>query len=162
MTFKDLDEFNEAPIVLTIRGRAFTFPGSVSARIGLVLQRVRQIAIKAAQGDLDPDTEVISDADQERVNAALLGDAAGELLDYATSREYDVVLRALFNTHVYGREFSERIWNQLGEAPAPSPKEPAAKKSPGRARGSRGGSTNRPRRKDGARPGPTSSPAGDS
>lgn len=161
MSFKDLDEFGEAPIVLPIRGRDFTFPGSVSARIGLILQRTRAIATQLAKGEIDPDTEAISDAESDAVNAALLGEAAEDLLDYATTAEYNAVLRCLFNAQVYGREFAERIWNQLGEAPAPSPK-PAAKKSPGRARGSRGGSTSRPRRKAAQQPGQTSSPAGDS
>lgn len=155
MSFKDLVAFSEDPVTLSIRGREFTFPGSISARIGLLLQRVRLIAVRASKGELPPDTEAISDAEQEALTAALLGEAAGELLDYATKREYDAVLHVLFNVHVYGREFAEQVWNDLGEASAPDPR-PAR----GKARGFRGGSTSRPSRKAGAPRGATSSDSG--
>lgn len=152
MSFRDLgDLLAEQPVVLPIRGRAFTFPGSVSARQGLTLQRIQSIAIKAAKGELPEDEPRFTDEEQEAILDALLGDQKEDLLDYATSTEYALVCRTLYNHHLFGRAVAEKVWNAQGEAEAPAPAKTEAGDSPA-------GSSAKPSRK--ARPGPKSSTAG--
>jgi len=149
--FRDLDDFLEEPLQLTIRGRTFTFPGSISARTGLQLQRMHQLAVAAHEGELDADTPAITKENREHLFDEMLGEAKEQLLDYATQREYELVSGTLFNVHMYGREVAEMVWNSQGETLAPSATRSGSPRS--RPRGSRGGSTKSKPRARKARPG---------
>jgi len=167
MAFRDLDEFLIVePLVLPIRGKEYAFPGEVSARLWLQLQRLNEQYLDAkraaAEGrDFEPDRELVSDGDQAAMMDELLGDAQAEMIADGLSGAH---IKAAFYTclafHLMGRETAERVWNAQGEAPAPNraTRRKATAKSP-RSRGSRAGTTSA-KKKVPAPPGPTSSGTG--
>src|SRR5660397_281639 len=84
MAFRDLNEFLTAePLVLPICGKDYEFPGEISGRSWLMLQRLGAVADKArAEGeDFDPGVEVLNDLDQAELMSELFGDAFDELGD---------------------------------------------------------------------------------
>ncbi len=156
MSFRDLDEFlSVEPIVLPIRGTAYSFPGEISARTWLRLQRVWQTIERAG----DPDAEAVSDFDEAQLMAEMFGGVDEQMAaDGVTSAEIKRVFVTLMAYHLSGREAAENVWNNSGEAVAPNRaarRHPATTSTP--SRGSRAGST--PRAKT-ASAGATSSATG--
>jgi hypothetical protein len=142
MIFGDLAEFlGDAPFVLTIRGREFSFPRDVSAASGLRLQElVGQIRLARA-GLLDGDTEVISEEENDALMDEMLGAEKPELLEYCTSREYQVVVATLFGLHSEGIDHAKDVWHGAGQGEAAAPNRKARRHPPKtstRSRGSRG------------------------
>jgi hypothetical protein len=150
MAFRDLDEFLEAEeLVLPIRGKDYSFPGEISARTWLRVQRLAPqindaLAAERAGEPFDADAEALSDIDIEELLSELCGETLDEMLaDGVTSSQLKVVLATLLVFHLADREQAEKVWNAQGEAPAPNraarrQKTPA---TPPRSRGSRAGST---------------------
>lgn len=136
MAFRDLDEFvrEDEPIVLPIRGVAYSFPPTISGRVWL---RVQRVGGKLSGGD---DEVAVSDEEEQELLAELCGDTLEEMLDDGvTSRELQIVLTTLMAYHLsdpaHARENAEAIWDAQGEAPAPNREQRRAK--PPRPRGSR-------------------------
>ncbi len=154
MAFRDLDEFLVVePVVLPIRGKEYSFPGEVSARTWLLLQRLAEQWQSAA-----PDDEVVDDTTEAELRAELMGDTLQEMLDDGlTSAHVKAVLYTLLAFHLGGREAAEVVWERQGKAAAPN-RETRRTREPTRStrsRGSRAGSTSRK-----GRPGAASSPTG--
>jgi hypothetical protein len=170
MALRDLDDFLVVePFVLPIRGRDYAFPGEISARTWLKVQRLgpeinQAMAAKSAGEEFDADSEALSDVDQEELMVELCGDALQDMLDDGlTSAHLKAVLVTLIAFHLVDRETAENVWNAQGEAQAPN-RETRRAKTPAtstRSRGSRAAST--PRQSAGpakARPGKRSSTTG--
>ena len=143
MPFKDLDEFLVVkPNVLPIRGKDYSFPGEISARSWLRLQRLSERIQQARQGDFDPDEEVVSDIDQAELMAEIFGGVDEQLAaDDCTSAQIKLVFYTLMAWHISGREAAETVWEARGETVAPNR---AARRHPAKStpsRGSRAGST---------------------
>lgn len=117
MAFRDLDEFLVVePIVLPIRGKAYAFPGSVSARTWLRLQRINEkmTAVRAGQ-DVDPDDEVASDVDEQDMMAEMMGDVQDEMIDDGlTSAHIKAVFYTLIAFHLSGQAAAEAVWEAQG------------------------------------------------
>jgi hypothetical protein len=149
MAFRDLDEFLVAePVVLPIRGKEYAFPGEVSARTWLRLQRLGE-HMNRAQTDPDytPDAEVFSDLEQDELLREMCGETLDEMLeDEVPASVVKLVFMALLTFHIYDRDAAEAIWNGRGEAVAPNREArrhpaPATKSTP--SRGSRATSNSR-------------------
>jgi len=155
MAFRDLAEFLSAPpFVLPIRGREYAFPGEVSARLWLRLQRLRD---QMGGSNVEPDDEVVSDDEELNLRKELFGGVDAEMAaDGCTSTQIERVFYTLLAYHLSGRETAERVWEMPGEPAAPSrATQRTAKRT--RSRGSRDGSTVQ---KAKAEPGETSSNTG--
>lgn len=147
MAFRDLDEFLEVePLVLPIRGKEYKFPGEISARAWLLVQRLgeryeRARRDKEAGREPDPDEEVLSDGDESMLRAEMFGDVEEEMTaDGLTSAHMKRVFLTLIAFHLSGVEAAEAVWNNVGEAPAPNRatrRKAQAKSTP--SRGSRAG-----------------------
>jgi hypothetical protein len=141
MAFRDLDEFLVVrPIVLPIRGKDYAFPGEVSARSWLMLQRMNEQTNAVLRGELGPETEAASDNDEAGLRAEMFGDTAAEMVaDGLTSAHMDAVYYTLLAHHLSGPATAQVVWEAQGEAGAPNRQDrrhpPAAK--PSRPRGSR-------------------------
>ena len=165
MAFRDLDEFLVVPpLVLPIRGKRYEFPGEISARNWLRLQRLYGQARQVADGgELDLDEEVVSRTEQRELEAEMYGDAEARMVaDGCTGSQVKAVLVTVTQFYLEGREAAELVWESQGEAPAPN-RETRRSKTPAkstRSRGSRTGSTARAKPKASA--GKTSSPSGTS
>ncbi len=163
MAFRDLDEFlTSPPVVLPIHGKQYSFPGTITARSMLRLQTLQSQVNRVLYGEgLDPDEVMVSDEEQERLDAELFGGLKEELLDFLTSEQLKVISGTLICYHLNGREQAEALWNAQGEAPAPNREtrrsKPPAKST--RSRGSRAGS-NAPKKRPAAPSGATSSKTG--
>jgi hypothetical protein len=158
MAFRDLAEFlSVEPLRLPVRGKVYEFPGEVSARTGLRLERLwAQLQTLAAGGALEAD--ILSDEEQAELEHELFGKAESEMVtDGCTMTELSVVRNTLLVYYLRGEESAEAFWNAQGEARAPS-RDDGARPKPSRARGSRAGSKTPRARK--ARAGGTSSAAG--
>jgi len=142
MAFRDLNEFLTAePLVLPIRGKDYEFPGEISGRSWLMLQRLGAVADKArAEGeDFDPGVEVLNDLDQAELMSELFGDAFDELGDDDPgSMAMNIIFPTLMIYHLKDKETAEEFWNAAGNPPAPNR---AAKRKSAQSRGSQGGST---------------------
>lgn len=165
MAFKDYDDFPPPkPIEIPISGKLYIFPGTISARSWLLLQRLNSFQAKVALAqlrgeDYDPEQEVLSDLEFIDVRGEVFGDTEETLVaDGVTSGCMQRLFMTLVAYHLSGQEAAERVWNQ-GERLAPNRamRRAAAQRST-RARGSHAGSTaSRP-----ARAGTASSTAGNS
>ena len=157
MTFRDLTEFLVVkPIVLPIAGKDYSFPGEISARLWLQLQRLNAQAAAAMAGeDYDPGAEIIDDETESEISKELLGDALQEMLaDGRTSSQIRAVFQTLHAWHTQGEDIAEAVWNGQGEAVTPN-------RAQRRARPARGShATSKSRKATAVRPGPTSSPDG--
>ena len=161
MAFKDLDDFLVIkPLVLPIRGKEYAFPGEISARAGLLLQRAFDVP-----DDADPDAVVLTDAEENELRTALFGGLEKQMIDDGLTNTH---LRVVFYTLIAYQQtrdlkLAEQVWNAQGEAIAPNRetrrRKPAAKST--RPRGSRAAST-APKDKAPESPGPSSSDTGTS
>jgi len=167
MAFHDLDEFLGAePLVLPIRGKDYSFPGEISARTWLRVQRLgpginRAVAAREAGDPLDAEAEAAFDFDADELLGELCGDMLQEMLDDGlTSTELKLVLATLLVFHLGDREQAEAVWNAQGETIAPNraARRNTTPATPSRSRGSRAGSTSPAVRT--ARAGPRSSSTG--
>jgi len=163
MAFRDLDEFRvaEPPVVLSIRGREYTFPAAVSIPAWLLIQSTG----RRAQNGSDSEAEALSEADEALLTDAMFGDCKQQMIDDGcTGDEFRIVFATLFARHLYGTvEAAEAIWNAQASPPEDAPNRAARRSKPAakstRAPGSRAGSN--ARKAKAASPGPTSSSAGD-
>lgn len=127
MAFKELSEFLESkPIEIPIRGKVYSFPGEVSGRAWLLLQRMGA-AFQDAQAALaegrhfEMDAEVLSDAEKVDLDAELFGGVDKEMsADGCTSSELKLVYGTLVIYHMAGAEAAEAFWEARGEVPAPN------------------------------------------
>ena len=143
MTFRDLDEFLVVePLILPIGGKDYSFPGEVSARSWLLLQKVsRQLRY-----DVSDEEVAITDVEETALKSEMFGEAEQEMArDGCTSAQMQAVFQTLLAYHLSDRDrdTAEAVWNSQGEAPGPNRKTRRAK-SPAkstRPRASRAGST---------------------
>jgi hypothetical protein len=160
MAFRDLDEFLVVPpLVLPIRGKRYEFPGAISARSWLLLQRVSNRIGDASA----PEDEVLSEAEELELRAEMFGGIEPQMIEDGLSTEHiRVTFYTLLAFHLSGRDAAELYWNAQGEAPASSrtTRRQETTKST-RSRGSTAGSTSpKTRRAKAASPGAKSSATG--
>lgn len=145
MTFKDLDEFLSVdPVEIPIRGKTYSFPGEISARAWLLVQKLGSAYGAAKDGQIDTDEIALTDGEEVDLQAELFGGIEREMAaDGVTSGELKLVFGTLVIYHLTDQATAEKFWDARGEAPAPNrearrtkPKVPA--KSP-QSRGSRAG-----------------------
>lgn len=125
MAFKDLREFAEGPhIDLPIGGITYRING-VDAQTGLLVQRLMDAGVQAAQtGDeFDLDEELLDDAQELNSYEAILGDAYQQMLDDGV--DWEELKRAAVTTMVWiyaDEETAEKFWESgaVGEALAPA------------------------------------------
>lgn len=130
MAFKDFGDPRRAkPIVLPIRGRDYTFPGSgdIAASTWLKLQDFGELTASAAVAkrdgkDVELDAELLTELDQRQLMRELCGDELQRMLDDGVSgNELRSVLKTLMAAHMFSEELAEMVWNQQGEAEGPDP-----------------------------------------
>ena len=146
MAFRDLEEFLVVePLELPIRGKLYRFPGEISARAWLLVQRLgekyeRARRAREAGRPIDPEEEVLSDLDEGALRSEMFGDAQGEMIaDNLTSEHMKRVFYVLIAFHLSGREAAEAVWNQAGELKAPNREVRRAEAKSTRSRGSHAG-----------------------
>lgn len=151
MAFRELDELlAPEPVVLPFNGKTYAFPGEISAKAWLQLQRISDTLNSVQRGEeIDQDDEVYSTEDQAGLMAEILGGVEQEMAaDGCTSSQIKRAFYTLLAYHLNGRETAEAVWeaHAAGEAPAPNRtarRHPDAQPTAARSRGSRGGSTGR-------------------
>lgn len=137
MSFKDLDEFFAIqPIRLPIKGKTYSFPGSVSGRTGLLLHRMTEMAEevkRASDAGEEPDfgEQVLDDAGETDLLKEVLGDAHQEMLDDGLPHAYiDHAFKTLIVHHQFGAEVAEQVWLDVPGAPKePEDRKPKARKA---------------------------------
>jgi hypothetical protein len=131
VAFKDLREFTEgAHIDLPIGGVTYRING-VDAQTGLLIQRLMDAGVQAAQagGAFDLDDELLDDAQELNSYEAILGDAYQQMLDDGV--DWEELKRAAVTTMVWiyaDEEAAEKFWESgaVGEALAPATGQPPA------------------------------------
>jgi hypothetical protein len=127
--FRDLDEFLiDEPIRLPIRGKTYSFPGSIPARTGLLLQRLGVAAEKAKQdikaGAADPTAlaaEVFSDSEETDLRGEIMGATEQEMADDGLTTAHTThVFRTLMVWHMAGEDAAMKAWEAVGPQPAPN------------------------------------------
>jgi hypothetical protein len=128
--FRDLDEFLvDRPIELPIRGKTYRFPGSVSARTGLLLQRMGASADVARRSGQDGtaaasevfDAELLDDDREKDLRREIMGDGEAEMArDGLTTAHTEHVFRTLIVWHMAGEEAALKAWERLGNVQAPN------------------------------------------
>jgi hypothetical protein len=158
VAFRDLADFLVVePLVLTIRGKEYAFPGSVSgdtwARFHAMTAAADEIKkAKASGAEPDQDAVLLSDSQQDELTAEMFGGVEKEMLaDGCTSAEFDAVWNTLFAFHLYGRTYAEITWENSGEPPAPNRATRRAAAKPTRSRGSHASKTSPESKATGAR-----------
>jgi hypothetical protein len=140
--FRDLDEFLvDEPIRLPIRGKTYSFPGSIPARTGLLLQRLGAAADKArtsikagAANPAELAAEVFSDSEETDLRAEIMGPAEQEMADDGlTTAHTSHVFRTLMVWHMAGEEAAMKAWEAVGPQAAPNR---AARRAASKASGS--------------------------
>ena len=166
MAFRDLADFLVVePLVLTIRGKEYAFPGSVSGDTWLRFHAMTAAAdeikkAKADGGDPDLDAVLLSNTQQDELTSEMFGGVEKQMVaDGCTSVEFDAVWNTLFAFHLYGRTYAEVVWENSGEPPAPNRKSRRAAAKSTRSRGSHASPTSPKTRAKGA-PGRRSSNSG--
>jgi hypothetical protein len=126
MPFRDLDEFLVVPTFdLPIRGKTYRFPGTISAKAGLMLQRLELTAARA-KGVEDAQKQALDELDPEQpidLNHEVMGDVRAEMVaDGLSQAHVQHTFMTLLIWHLHGQDAAERVWErkQPGEAPAPS------------------------------------------
>ncbi len=129
--FRDLDEFlTVEPIELPIGGKVYEFPGEVSARAGLLLQRIGSMVLTVAATEGDPaaagaalserDRELLSDGEEMDLRAELFGDAEADMIaDGLTSAQIRHVFMTLVVWHAFSEDAAVAVWE--GKAASPEP-----------------------------------------
>lgn len=127
MAFQELTEaLGAAPIELPIQGKVYAFPGSISGRAWLLMQKMvgaveASARAQAAGEDYDLDQEALPDYEYSELHAELLGGVDAEMIaDGLGSAELDLVFRTLLIYHMSGRDMAETYWNARGEVQAPN------------------------------------------
>lgn len=126
--FTDLADFLVVePKTLPIAGVRYDFPGDVSARAYLLMQRVVSSGVAAGQAKaqgraFDATAIVLDDVAEVDLRAEVFGDCAQQMLDHGVTAAYqERALMTLAVWHVLGRDSALGIWRSgSGEAPAPS------------------------------------------
>lgn len=172
MSFRDLDDFLVVtPIKLPIKGKDYQFPGSISARSGLLLQRIAAAAERAKADILDGKTstldlaaEVLNDEEETDLRSEVMGGTEQLMADDGLTTAHTThVFRTLLTWHMAGPEAAAVAWERQGEAPAPNRATRRASKgsaSTTRKRASTSGTTTRAPAKATGRRGASSSSAG--
>ena len=113
MAFRDLDEFLVVrPIVLPIHGKDYSFPGpgDISARTGLLLQRI------SATGGED-DAVVLTDKEDNDLRREVFGGLEDAMVaDGLTFAQIRAAYFTLIACHLYGLEAGEHAWEAQGLA----------------------------------------------
>jgi hypothetical protein len=128
--FRDLDEFLvDEPIELPIRGKTYRFPGSVSARTGLLLQRMGASADQARRAGKSGtaaasdvfDAELLDDDTESDLRREIMGDAEAKMAkDGLTTAHTEHVFRTLIVWHMAGEDAALLAWERLGNVQAPN------------------------------------------
>src|SRR5664279_2034800 len=152
MAFRDLDEFLTAePLVLPVKGKDYEFPGEISAKSWLLVQRLGAVADAARKAgeDFDPNEEVLNDVDQTSLMSEIFGGVDEELsADGVGSAAMNHIFFTLMIFHLQDRDAAEVYWNSAGETPGPNRAERRApKKKSTPSQGSQGGSTAKAKKK---------------
>ena len=160
MPFRDLAEFQVVrPLVLPIRGKKYAFPGDISARGLLQLQRLEDQIAKIGAGVEIAAEDGMTNAELDALEGELFGDLKQQMIDDGcTSSQMKAVFWTLKHYHLSGIEAAEKFWNSLGEAEAPDREKPTTKAA--RPRGSHAGSKSAKTTSPPAPAGTTSSPTG--
>ncbi len=159
MAFRDLGDFLVVePVVLPIRGKEYSFPGEISARAWLRLQRLSELLQAAKQDGFVASDTAVDDEEEADLMGEMLGGVENQMMDDGcTSQEIKAVFYTLIAYHLSGVEAAEVVWNSAGETPAPN-RAARRSKAPAkstRSRGSHDGST-APKKNPTATHGPTS------
>ncbi|WUI02110.1 hypothetical protein OHR68_09970 [Spirillospora sp. NBC_00431] len=141
MAFKDLREFTEgAHIDLPIGGVTYRING-VNAETGLLVQRLMDAGVAAAQagGEFNLDEELLDDAQEINSYEAVLGDAYQQMLD--DDVDWEELKRAAMTAMVWiyaDEETAERFWESgsPGEAAPPAAGRPPSGANRATRRGS--------------------------
>jgi hypothetical protein len=125
MAFRDLSEFLTVETLdLPIRGKVYRFPGEISARSWLLVQRVGEqfqaaARAKAKGEDYSPEAEVLDDTSYAELSAELFGGVDAEMAaDGLTSAHVKLAFATLLAYHLSGRDAAEAVWN-AGGVPVP-------------------------------------------
>jgi hypothetical protein len=125
VAFKDLAETIDVrePIRLPIMGQLVEFPGTISARAGMILLAIMGAAKDALAADADVETATamasvsVPQSDSDYLEAQMLGDVADrldELVEYNVRRR-NLVTNTLLVWHSQGSEAAETYWNAGGD-----------------------------------------------
>lgn len=132
MAFKDLREFSQGRFIdLPIDGVTYRI-NDVDGETGLMIQRLMDVAVQAAQADddteLDLDEELLDDASEVNSYERVLGDAYGQMLDNGVG--WADIKTAAFTTMVWiytDEDTASKFWEAGGDlsqvegkAPAPA------------------------------------------
>lgn len=127
MAFRDLTEFMTVePFPLPIGGKTYQFPGEISAKSWLQLQRLTEQITKAqlaqaAGVEVEPDTEVLSDTEEADLMQEMFGGVDEEMVaDGCTSSQIKAVFYTLMAYHIKDVDAAEAVWNAQGESSAPN------------------------------------------
>ncbi len=151
MTFRDLaDVIGIRKKELPIHGQIVSFPGTISARSGLLLQVIQQqVATIGEQADAAAVIEAsgMTDEDALKLEAELLGDGA-EALDrlgvLGEARQH--VVGTLATWHMSGPEAAEAVWEGKAQPSAENRatrRRTAGQSSAGNGKGGKGGTRSR-------------------
>lgn len=132
--FKDLGTFFKIkPLKLPIRGKTYSFPGSVSGRTGLLLHRMTEMAERAKAGkeDFDYDEEILDDAAEVDLRTEIMGDTERKMIDDGIPAAYiEHAFRTLVVWHQFGEDVAKSIWEDVPGAPkAPADRKAKASKA---------------------------------
>lgn len=125
MAFKDLAETIDVrePIRLPIMGEVVEFPGTISARAGMILLAIMGAAKQVIQDSDEPSTSAViavagvPESDAAYLEAQILGDVAERidaLCEYNLRRR-NLVTNTLLVWHSQGLEAAEEFWNAGGD-----------------------------------------------
>lgn len=145
MAFKDHGEAilrGLTPKRLPYKGKTYTFPASVSSGTGLLLARIRNRAVQAADSGADLDeaqlqADVLDGLDEfeyKDMRAELFGDAQWELIkDDVPEAVVDHMESTLIVWHLTGsEEAAEERWNDVGGPKAPADRKAKSSASMGK------------------------------
>ena len=131
--FKDIDTFFKIkPLKLPIRGKTYSFPGSISGRTGLLLHRMTEMAeaAQSGKGGAGFDDELLDDAGEVDLRAEIMGDAEQAMIkDDVPSVYVEHAFRTLICWHQFGEDIAVKIWEDVPGAPkGPADHKPKASK----------------------------------
>lgn len=170
MQFKDYSQIKPpAPVRIPINGKTYEFPGTISSKAWVLLQRLseqmQRVAFARATGQpVDLEAIVLDDVEYADVKAEVFGSTEAELIKDGVSSD---VLKRLFQTltayHLSGAQAAKAVWEfepvddeDDGEGDAQGePSAPERRRSPAtqstQTRGSQESSTTSPAAQDGER-----------
>lgn len=168
MSFKDLDSFFRIkPIRLPICGKTYEFPGSVSARTGLLLHRMTEMVeeverARRAGDEPNLDATALDDGEEVDLRREVFGSVQQQMIDDAVPSVYvEHALKTLIVWHQFGEKVAEAVWKDVPGAPkAPADRKPRKATSGAATTTKRRGSTSGTKKSTQASGGEASSPTG--